>query len=252
MKKIYLYIKSFLLLLLCAQSAEIFSAAAATETDSESDSGDFLDAVEQGNFEKVQDFLAKGVHVETKDKDSGTTALMHAVYHGRIDIVDTLCMNKADINSKDKSGDTPLIFAAYLGKAPILKYLLTLGADYSLRNNKGEGLENIFAHADQCDSSSNSNSKAKQKALERHKWDILQLVLSYKQIDTTRLQKLKLAFPLKEYPGTAEEQLICHQRDIVPLKKVLFVLELENIVNERNLLPIMADYLAPFLEEENP
>jgi ankyrin repeat protein len=51
----------------------------------------------------------------------------------------TLIEHKADINARDSRGYTPLLFAAERGIN--CRFLLDLGADPTIVNNKGRGLE---------------------------------------------------------------------------------------------------------------
>lgn len=54
----------------------------------------------------------------------GQTALMLAVSHGRLDMVQMLLDAGADINIKDEDGSTALMCAAEHGYIEIVKYLL--------------------------------------------------------------------------------------------------------------------------------
>ena len=235
-KEIQTYISSFLLLLLSAQSPKLFSAAAAA---SAKDSSDFILAAEQGDVKKVQGFLDKGIDIETIDGRE-YTALMLAAHNGNTDLIDILCMHKADINARDADGDTSLMLAALCGDELVLKHLLLLGANYSFRDSFNNELEEMLLMFQ-------DNSYL--QVFHKHKQDLLELVVKYKKIDTKKLQSLRLIMPPQEYPGRAEEQLARHQTDIVSIKKVLFIAELDPIFNEINLLGEMADYLEPFIEE---
>ena len=274
MKKVQTSIRLFLLLLLCAQSPKLFSAASAK------DSSDFILAAEQGDVKKVQGFLDKGIAIETKDL-LGYTVLMRAANNNQLEVVelllkncadinsqssyakaaalhcasergytsiiDFLYMHKADINSQDIDKDTSLMIAGLYGQTLAVKHLLSLGADYSLKNTDNIDLELLLSK--KVLQVLDKKDIITARVFKKHKDNLSQLIALYKK-DTTIPQKgLLLFFPPKEYPGSPEEQLARHQTDIVSIKKVLFVAELDPIFNEINLLGEMADYLEPFIEE---
>ncbi|WP_161493781.1 ankyrin repeat domain-containing protein [Nitrosospira lacus] len=86
----------------------------------------------------VQFLLEQGANVDARD-DDGKTALMKAVTHGRILIMQTLLDAGADINAQEKGGSTALRMAAWDDtKAPIVKILLARGADPNLADNVGQ------------------------------------------------------------------------------------------------------------------
>jgi ankyrin repeat protein len=49
----------------------------------------------------------------------------------------------ANINAKDDNGDTPLIISTLAGNPEMVTYLLTMGADSSIKNRKGHDAEKI-------------------------------------------------------------------------------------------------------------
>ena len=70
-----------------------------------------VNAVLDGNFEKVQLLLKKGVDINSKDED-GDTALMIASSEGHLEIVKLLLLRKgADVNIKNNDGKTALDLA---------------------------------------------------------------------------------------------------------------------------------------------
>lgn len=63
--------------------------------------------------------------VNVRAKQHGQTALMLAVSHGRLDMVQMLLEAGADINIQDEDGSTALMCAAEHGHIEIVKYFLS-------------------------------------------------------------------------------------------------------------------------------
>jgi ankyrin repeat protein len=91
----------------------------------------FIEAATKGQFVKVRQYLME----HTKDTDgaavnaswkNGDTALIAAVVHNQINIVDILLRVPAvNINAANQDGNTPLIFAAVYGRKEIFDMLMT-------------------------------------------------------------------------------------------------------------------------------
>jgi len=69
-----------------------------------------FEAVEKGQRQGIEDFVAKGGNLNTKNKE-GLTALHVAVLNRQEAIVELLIASGADVNAKDVSGETPLRYA---------------------------------------------------------------------------------------------------------------------------------------------
>jgi len=67
--------------------------------------------VSLGNTDKLEDLLAKGEIVETKDK-LGITPLFHAATSHNVKVSQFLIAHGANINAKDNDGQTALHYAA--------------------------------------------------------------------------------------------------------------------------------------------
>lgn len=90
----------------------------------------FIEAATKGQFVKVRQYLME----HTKDTDAaavnaswknGDTALIAAVIHNHINIVECLLRTPAvNINAANQDGNTPLIFAAVYGRKEIFDILL--------------------------------------------------------------------------------------------------------------------------------
>jgi hypothetical protein len=82
-------------------------------TDSGPQSGkDLLDAASQGRTASVQDLVAKGAPLETKDKN-GRTPLMLAAQHGHAATVRFLLEKGADPAARDQAGATAWVLAMF-------------------------------------------------------------------------------------------------------------------------------------------
>lgn len=73
---------------------------------------DLLDAATQGRTASVQDLVAKGAPLETKDKN-GRTPLMLAAQHGHAATVQVLLEKGADPAARDQAGATAWVLATF-------------------------------------------------------------------------------------------------------------------------------------------
>jgi ankyrin repeat protein len=86
-----------------------------------------LDAVYEGDLQRVKSVLDQGADVNAKDID-GWTALMYASLNGYADIVKYLIDHGADINVKNKYGETALLLASKHDYQDIVALLESHGA----------------------------------------------------------------------------------------------------------------------------
>ena len=103
----------------------------------------------KGNIEAVQQHLAAGTDVNTKD-GSGSTPLHTASTWGRKEIAELLIAKGADVNAKDEDGWTPLLNAVWEFGVEILRpgsdqvhkeiieLLIEKGADVNAKTNDGD------------------------------------------------------------------------------------------------------------------
>ena len=87
-----------------------------------------LNASLKGNVNELQKLIDKGAYVNT-NLSQGTTPLMAATYHQKIDAVKFLLNEGADVNAKDIKGDTALNRAVTVNNLAIAKVLLDHDAD---------------------------------------------------------------------------------------------------------------------------
>ncbi|XP_076019788.1 KN motif and ankyrin repeat domains 1-like [Genypterus blacodes] len=76
-----------------------------------------------GDMRVAEDLFSKG-DVNAKASQAGQTALMLAVSHGRMDMVQALLAQGAEVNLQDDEGSTALMCASEHGHADIVKLLL--------------------------------------------------------------------------------------------------------------------------------
>jgi ankyrin repeat protein len=98
---------------------------------------DFLDSMDDDEYEAVEAYLKAGMPVSTRDK-RGLTALHHAADSGQVRIVSLLLKSGAEVNAKTEDGDTPILLASQFGHDEAINVLLRAGADANLANERGE------------------------------------------------------------------------------------------------------------------
>ena len=103
-------------------------------------------AVIRGTPIEVIDLLIDaGVDVNVADRD-GETALMNAIYWGRIEMAERLIERGADVNvSNISSHESPIHFVASFDRPKLLPLLLERGADYRSVNIHGHDLGHCAA-----------------------------------------------------------------------------------------------------------
>jgi ankyrin repeat protein len=72
---------------------------------------DFVQSSEKGDLKAIQLFLNAGIDCNVQSV-SGFTALMAAAKNGRIDVVNKLLEQKANVDAQGKQGMTALMLAA--------------------------------------------------------------------------------------------------------------------------------------------
>ena len=100
---------------------------------------DFIDAVKKSDGNKATDLLNQnpGGLIDTKDGD-GNTALIIAINRSDDNWTGFLLKQGADPNLPGKGGDTPLIAAARVGFDQAAEWLLAMGAKVDADNKMGE------------------------------------------------------------------------------------------------------------------
>ena len=97
---------------------------------------DIFDAVREGTVEDVKYFIEKK-RVNINVKDDGYTLLHWAAMDDKIEVVKYLISVGADVNVKDNKYATPLHWAVHKGSLEIVKLLVSAGADVNAKDNDG-------------------------------------------------------------------------------------------------------------------
>lgn len=95
-------------------------------------------AIEQNDVKKVQQMIYGGYDVDLKSSHH-IPALIYAAIHDRVDCINLLLQNGANINITDKNQRTALHFAVNLSLYELMHLLLRYGADPKQQDDKGLG-----------------------------------------------------------------------------------------------------------------
>ncbi|WP_245828689.1 ankyrin repeat domain-containing protein [Salegentibacter holothuriorum] len=98
---------------------------------------EFIKAAKTNDTGKLQNFLKKGIDINTRDAHK-RTALMVATYENNIESSKLLINAGADVNAQDDRLESPFLHAGAKGYLEILKACLTTGkVDHMLLNRYG-------------------------------------------------------------------------------------------------------------------
>ncbi len=99
--------------------------------------------------EVVEAMIKAGADVNaprvTEDENSGYTPLHAAAGMGRLDNVEVLLNNGADVNATNDDGETPMHYAASEGRTDIVQALIAAGADKEAKNEDGKTAADLLA-----------------------------------------------------------------------------------------------------------
>lgn len=98
----------------------------------------FLDAVSEGDFERINRLMGFGVDVNCAD-DVGNSAL-HFAAEGEPDTIELLVSHGANLDLKNQWGRTPLMAAIAYCDPPSVEALLNAGADATGRDQAGHDI----------------------------------------------------------------------------------------------------------------
>lgn len=96
----------------------------------------FMAAAAENDSVTVQELLAQGVDIESRDAN-GRSALLLATHHNAIDVARILIDTGANVNAMDNITDSPYLYAGAEGRLEILRMTLAHGADLSSVNRYG-------------------------------------------------------------------------------------------------------------------
>jgi ankyrin repeat protein len=89
-----------------------------------------------GDNNQVRALIARGASIHARDR-RGKTALAHAAYYGRLEVMDELISRGANVHERDDIGLTPLAHAALMGQQAAIELLLRHGAELDSADNDG-------------------------------------------------------------------------------------------------------------------
>jgi len=99
--------------------------------------GGIFTAAEQGDLETIKELVGESPELIGATDDQGYSPLHKAAYNGRLEVVEYLISQGADVNAVSGSGSTPLHGAGYYGHPEIAKALLDAGARGDIANAGG-------------------------------------------------------------------------------------------------------------------
>jgi ankyrin repeat protein len=97
---------------------------------------DLVIAAQEGRIDDVQTLLGEGANIEYQD-DQGINALIAATQEGHVSIVELLIKKKADINRPNADNQTPILLAVSL-RHPITLIKLLLDAGVNVNPEKSQ------------------------------------------------------------------------------------------------------------------
>ena len=105
---------------------------------SENDVEDLFSYCRHGRIVEIERHLDKGIPIDVRDT-YGNTLLIIACQNGNKRVAKLLLRRGANINGRNHKGNTPLHYCYTFGYGDTLgSYLMTKGADSSIRNNQGK------------------------------------------------------------------------------------------------------------------
>lgn len=97
----------------------------------------FFDAARAGRTDMLQEFIAAGYNLDTRD-GKGYTALILAAYNGHPEAVDLLLKAGADACAEDQRGNTALMGAIFKGELSIARTLIKSECSANQANAVGQ------------------------------------------------------------------------------------------------------------------
>ncbi len=122
------------------------TAASSDATAVEAPAIDIHTAVITDNLEAVNQHIAAGTDLNTKDPFGGSSPLISAAVFGKPDAARLLIDAGADVNFQNNDGSTALHTAAFFARPEIVKMLIEKGADKTIKNKfDATALETVSA-----------------------------------------------------------------------------------------------------------
>jgi ankyrin repeat protein len=95
-----------------------------------------ISAASHNRLDMIPMLLERKADIEAADSQ-GHTALMHAVIGAKTEMIELLLCAGAKVNTKDRHGMTPLFHAAFLCDVKLIERLLQAGADVNAKDLTG-------------------------------------------------------------------------------------------------------------------
>ena len=93
-----------------------------------------LEAIGKNNHDEVLVLIENGADINPETNDWTECPLLYAIHHGHIQIAETLVMNGAKVDIKDKNGETPIHWATRYNRKELIEILVNHGADIDIGN----------------------------------------------------------------------------------------------------------------------
>ncbi len=106
---------------------------------------EFERAVRAGDVVGIEEQLASGVDVNSRDR-YGQTALMVAAHNGNLDVIDTLMRHGPNLDATAKYGLSALMLAILAGHERVALALVHAGADLTMRGTGAPGFSGQCAY----------------------------------------------------------------------------------------------------------
>lgn len=95
-----------------------------------------ISAATHDRLDMIPMLLERKADLESADSQ-GQTAFMHAVIGAKTEMIELLLGAGANVNTKDRHGMTPLFHAAFLCNVKLIERLLQAGADVNAKDHTG-------------------------------------------------------------------------------------------------------------------
>ena len=113
------------------------NAAHTSNSNRQSTNQDIFSLARHARVSEVEDLLLRGIPITSRD-ENGNSILSIGCQNGSKRIAKLALRFGADINERNDAGNTPLHYCSLYQKTSLLQYLISKGADTSIRNNEGQ------------------------------------------------------------------------------------------------------------------
>ncbi|MBC3928458.1 ankyrin repeat domain-containing protein [Undibacterium sp. CY21W] len=149
---------------------------------------DFVFAVKFNDAPAVQEFLQRGMDVNSVEEYRGESMLMTALRNKSMRVVDVLLqVPDLNINARAKNGDTALMVASFLGNADAVRKIIARGAEvnqpgwtalhYAAANGSVEAIALLLEHHAYIDTESPNKTTPLMMATRFGKLDAARLLI---------------------------------------------------------------------------